>query len=393
MGIVRSLAVGVLWGFALGSIPATLCRAEAAGLGGVNQTEPNSPSPVRGQIQGQPFRYERATLREGILKLRQGEEFFADLELTVFLFLDEKGVIPEDRVWNITCETGWRGGYPHIHVARRKDGKKPPEHASVTCDYALRLEFGKETAQGSLPGTIALRAPSLGTHVVGSFEATIKGYRLKEGQVDLTQDDLDIAAVVAKRWLSARVGEPVELVDRGLGWIHTEAPEDRPQAGFSVYWWRPRNGRGTRVAKLQFEKRHGTWQVVNSLEPWQVAAARPNSPRRDLMASFDLRAARRFEQEHLAAHGTAPVFVGRVRSSYNPKSGVAETVLDYALDEKRARRLGRLFPKDSSAMTVRYLFRTTAGCPACNEPESWRLERRLADDEVVDFKTGNLVPR
>lgn len=345
--------------------------------------------PAGGEIQSHPFRYESARLREGILKIRQGEDFFADLEVTLFLFLP-KGLVPEGQSWNIDCRGSWSQGTPHVHVAWREEGDKHPHHESVTCDYQLWLEFGQESSAGLLPGCIGLNVPELGTRVVGCFDATVEGFRVKNGEVDLTKDDLDVAEVVALRWLEAKVGKPVELVDRGLGWIHTEAPKGRSQAGYSVYWWRTRGFEKTRATKLQFEKRSGVWQVAHEVPLWRVAAANPNSMRQDLMASLDRRAARQFQTDHLATRGKTPVFVAQVRSSYNPVSGLAETVIRYALDEAKARNLDRLFGDTESGLTARYLFRTEAKHPGYKNPDAWHLERRLRPGELVDFKTGSV---
>jgi len=194
--------------------------------------------PAGGTIQGRDFAYEKASIEEGILKLRQGADFFADLEVMLFLFLEEEGVVPEGRSWDVDCAGAWVGGTPHVHVAARAEGERMPEHASVTCDYRLRLELGQETPDGMLPGTIHLVVPSLGTEVAGHFEAAIEGYRLKDGAVDLSQDDLDVAHHVAEVWLTERSGGAVEMIDNALGWLHTEKPEGRAQVGYSVYWWR-----------------------------------------------------------------------------------------------------------------------------------------------------------
>jgi hypothetical protein len=266
-----------------------------------------------------------------------------------------------------------------------------PEHASTTCDFRLRLEFGRETADETIPGRIELDAPGLGTRLAGTFDAAIEGFRLKDGKADLSKDDLDVVHHVAEVWLAEESGGPIEVVDHDLAWLHTGRPEGRPQVGYSVYWWRPRAGGELSVAKLQFEKRDGAWAVSRPVPLWEVAAAHPLSPRGDLSSSFEHRAAVRFEHEHRETHGDVPVFVAEVRSSYNPKMGLGEVTVRYVLDEAEARDLSRLLGDREAMPTARDLFRTDADYPRYKEPEAWQLERRLGEGEVVNFKMGQVI--
>jgi hypothetical protein len=350
---------------------------------------PEATGPVRGEVKGRAFAVEDATLEEGILKLRQGEDFFADLEVTVFLFLDEKDTLPEGRSWGVDCEGGWSSDVPHVHVAWRAGGEDVPKHDSIVCDYTMQLSLGQETADGRIPGRIVLSAPTLQTRIAGTFEAEVEGFVRRDGVVDLSKDDLDVAHHVAGLWLGERAGAPVEVVDHALAWLHNEKPEGRPQAGFAVYRWRPESGGETRVAKLQFEKREGVWTVARALESWQVARAHTNSPRNDVMGALSRRAAARFEEEHVARNGKVPVFVSEVRTTYNPQKGLAETKLRYTLDEDELDGLG-WFWSEKTGHEVRYLFRSGPRNPDYKNPDVWELERRLAPGEVVDFKEGRV---
>lgn len=347
--------------------------------------------PVSGSVRGRRFAYEEASIEEGILKLRQGEEFFADLEVTLFLMLDNDSVVPEGKTWNVECRDGWTAGVPHVHIGWRDEGEKLPEHDQAVCGYRLYLDFGHETDQKTLPGELMLESSALETEIAGQFEADIKGFRIKDGRVDLTQDDLDVAHHLARLWLAEKRGGPIEVEDHSLAWLQMESPDGGPQEGYSVYWWRPEGGDDTRISKLQFAKRDGSWRVERELEVWQVGRAHPLSPGADLMESLDRRAAKRFEEEHLAERGSEPVFVTEVRSSYNPKVGLAEVKLRYLLDPERAREAGGLLGGEEHTSLVRYLFRTRADYPAYNEPEAWTLERRLRDGEEVDYREGRVV--
>ena len=77
--------------------PAPGWRASLAGA-----TIPDVP--VFGQIHGEPFTVEIAEIQNGILHLKQGKEFFANKEFTVFLFLKEEGSIPEMKSWSVKAD-------------------------------------------------------------------------------------------------------------------------------------------------------------------------------------------------------------------------------------------------------------------------------------------------
>ncbi|NIR42446.1 MAG: hypothetical protein GWN99_00960 [Gemmatimonadetes bacterium] len=366
--------------------------AEEADNKNVSSAPEVPAQPTSGTIHGQPFAYEDASIDEGILKLRQGEDFFADLEVTLFLWLDDKTQVPEGRTWDIDCQDGWTSEVPHLHIAWREDGQSMPEHDNIMCDYSLFLEFGEETADKKLPGTLLLKAPTLDTELAGRFEATIEGFRIVDGQVDLSQDDMEVAQYLAEEWLSGQHGSAIEIEDRSLGWLELEEREGRQQAGYFVYWWRPVDGTETRFSKLQFSKNGGLWQVERELEPWQVPDAHPLSTPSSLSASFQYRAARRFEEEHRAARGVSPLFVIRIQVSYNPTTGLAEAVVRYTRDPERAREANKLMGGgDEEHASVRYLFRTNASHPANKDPESWTLDRRLEPNEEVDMRSGRVV--
>lgn len=213
-----------------------------------------------------------------------------------------------------------------------------------------------------------------------------------DGQVDLGQDDLEVAHHLAERWLTDRNGGAVEVTAHALAWLHLDEPRHGAQAGYSVYWWRPADGGNERIAKLQFIKRDGIWQVERALEPWQVAKGRPLSAPRGLSASFEQRAARRLEEEHLAQNGRRPIFVTKARTAYNPQTGLAQVTLHYTLDPDSARESSGIFDSDEDEGPIaRYLFRTTAKAPAYRDPGAWSLDQRLGPREQVDFRTGRVV--
>ncbi len=67
--------------------------------------------PAGGEVHGFPFQYQYAAIEDGILTLRQGEDFFPDLQVQIFLYA-EKGEVPSERVY----ETG----APRRPIIRRR---------------------------------------------------------------------------------------------------------------------------------------------------------------------------------------------------------------------------------------------------------------------------------
>ncbi|MFC1699834.1 hypothetical protein ACFL1I_07785 [Candidatus Omnitrophota bacterium] len=127
---------------------------------------------AQGIIHGRAFTCEQATLDQGsILHLRQGQDFFADLELMIFLFLKKDETI-ENRTFDITKTTGFDS--PHIHMKWKPEDQTTPETAIFMEDYAMRLEFGGQT-DGKLPGKIYICLPDEEkSAVAGEFLAEVK---------------------------------------------------------------------------------------------------------------------------------------------------------------------------------------------------------------------------
>lgn len=127
-------------------------------------------TPAGGQIAGLPFTVERATLRDGILTLRQGSEFFADREVAIFLFL-KNGESPVGRKWEVGAARDMSN--PHVHFSWREAGQSLPKTKILMSDYRLHLEF-QPGANGALTGRIALSAPGeQGSRVNGTFTAQV----------------------------------------------------------------------------------------------------------------------------------------------------------------------------------------------------------------------------
>ncbi len=129
-------------------------------------------APARGMIQGRQFTVEKATISDsGILVLREGKEFFADLELMIFTFEHDEEKLPGK---TFRFDVAPLAKSPHIHMKWREDGEGVPSSEVFMSKYSLTLEFGQPTKEG-LPGSIYLCLPDeKKSFVAGTFLATKK---------------------------------------------------------------------------------------------------------------------------------------------------------------------------------------------------------------------------
>lgn len=135
-------------------------------------TEISIPSiPTQGIAHGVEFKVEKASLQNGILKLRQGQDFFPDQEFMIFTFLKKDEII-NGKTIIVKPEDGFR--VPHIHFKYKVEGKSMPKTEIFMKKYTMKLEFGQTTGN-KIQGKIYLCLPDeKKSFVVGTFEAEIK---------------------------------------------------------------------------------------------------------------------------------------------------------------------------------------------------------------------------
>ena len=129
-------------------------------------------APATGRLRGQPFTPDRVELQGNQLTLRQGKDFFADLQIT--MFLDDKRAKSGDGFkLTVSPSQKWTDGIPSLHVSAR-EGKGLPDTKFVNDDYAMTLELGK-AEKGKMPGKIYLSLPdSQRSYLAGTFVAERK---------------------------------------------------------------------------------------------------------------------------------------------------------------------------------------------------------------------------
>lgn len=125
-------------------------------------------TPVAGQINGQSFAVQRATIRGGMLILWQGPKWPPEFGMAVDFFAKQAEELAGKTIIIEAAQTN----APRLMV-RWKDEQGQPVTLDFREGYALRVEFGS-LADSRLPGRIYLAAPDEGkSHIAGTFEADI----------------------------------------------------------------------------------------------------------------------------------------------------------------------------------------------------------------------------
>ena len=125
-------------------------------------------TPVAGQLNGQSFAMERATIKGGMLALWRGAKWPPDAGVAV----DFSAQPVEDLAGQTVSIEAASTNAPRI-ILRWPDGQGQPVMQDFHEGYALRLEFGP-LADHRLPGKIYLAAPDEGkSYVAGTFTAEI----------------------------------------------------------------------------------------------------------------------------------------------------------------------------------------------------------------------------
>ncbi len=126
---------------------------------------------LHGTIRGRKFQCEKAVLENNILHLRQGKDFFADLEIVVFFFLKENETL-ENRIFDVSSDK--KSGNPHVHIKWKEESEGMPKTEIFMKGYSMRIEFGANN-EGRVPGKIYICLPDKGkSSVAGKFEAEVK---------------------------------------------------------------------------------------------------------------------------------------------------------------------------------------------------------------------------
>lgn len=329
---------------------------------------PSIPSqPVAGQLQGSAFVPDAVELEGSVLTFRQGDGPLA-AEVKVFLYT-QPWTVPTERSFKLLKAPAGEGA-PHVRVRLPEPGQNAPRQRDYGDKYTLVLELGKEQDR-RVPGKIHLTLPDDdGSRIAGTFVADIRGFRLVNGQPDLSSDSIDTLQFLALRKIVTAAGDrAIKDLSFQQGQLDRAHGKQLP-SGYLEVSYRVGDAPPT-VQKFQYVKENGTWRVVRRLRPDQIAAAHPYQPPAAVDAPprlFPYLAAKRIEAEvqrrypNRLVNGTEFT----VRVADGGRVGVCEAA--YRID-------GQL-------VQTTFLYR--------RGDNGWRLLRELSRKERVNLATGKV---
>ncbi|MBD9500370.1 MFS transporter [Pseudomonas sp. BGr12] len=196
----------------LGCIPLVvgltlLASHDSARLEAILRLEWLKPEPVvqpelaidlRGELNGKPFVPEQAEFIDGVLSLREGQDFYAHREVQVRLAAPVSGplrldVLPDDK-----------GSLPEIEVSWLAPGQDLPEAVRLQRGYSLHLDLTPK-APNRMEGVFHLVLPAqMQTTLSGNIEVFTDRLRYRDGEVDTRFDSRDTLRYVVQDYLQRR---------------------------------------------------------------------------------------------------------------------------------------------------------------------------------------------
>lgn len=179
---------------------------------------------LRGELNGKPFAPEQAEFIDGVLSLREGQDFYAHREVQVRLAAPVNGpvrldVLPDDK-----------GRLPEVEVSWLAPGQDLPEAVRLQRGYSLHLDLTPK-APNRMEGAFHLVLPAdMQTTLSGSIEVFTDRLRYVNGDVDTRFDSRDTLRHVLQDYLQRRFGRRDVAITR-LPVLDTQrAPQDVPLA-------------------------------------------------------------------------------------------------------------------------------------------------------------------
>lgn len=161
---------------------------------------------LHGQLNGQPFAPQQAELIDGVLTLREGEDFFARREVSIHLSPPVSGPLRLDVLPN-------DGGIlPEVVISWLETEQDLPEARRLNRGYTLHLDL-KPSGQNRLSGDFHLVLPAqFNTALSGSIELYTNHLRYRDGKVDTRVDSRDTLFYVIEDYLQRRYASPTVRV-------------------------------------------------------------------------------------------------------------------------------------------------------------------------------------
>ncbi|WPC07007.1 MFS transporter [Pseudomonas benzenivorans] len=153
---------------------------------------------LRGELNGQPFAPQHGELIEGVLRLSEGQDFFAHRELMVRLPQSGPGsvrvdVLPTDE-----------GVLPEVELSWLLPEQDLPEARRLSRGYSLHLNLQPQPPNKLVGDFHLVLPPQFKTTLSGRVELFRDGLRYRAGQVDRYVDSRDTLAHVIEDYLQRR---------------------------------------------------------------------------------------------------------------------------------------------------------------------------------------------
>jgi hypothetical protein len=153
---------------------------------------------LRGELNGRPFAPQQAELLDGVLSLREGQDFFAQSELVIRLPKVDKGPV---RVDVLPVDEGL---LPEVEISWLLPEQELPEARRLTRGYTLHLDL-QPVAPNKLAGDFHLvLPPQFKTTLSGRLELFSNGLRYRGDKVDRQFDSVDTLSYVIEDYLERR---------------------------------------------------------------------------------------------------------------------------------------------------------------------------------------------
>lgn len=151
-----------------------------------------------GELNGQPFQPLQGELIDGVLSLREGQDFFARRELSISLQQAQEGSIRVDVLPTDSEEL------PEVEISWLLPEQELPEARRLNRGYTMHLQL-EPKAPNLLVGNLHLvLPPRFKTSLSGHIEVFSNGLRYRDGRVDRSVDSSDTLAHVIEDYLQRR---------------------------------------------------------------------------------------------------------------------------------------------------------------------------------------------
>lgn len=163
---------------------------------------------LRGQLNDQPFSPQYAELVDGVLSLREGEDFFARREVTIRLPVGSKAPLRLDVLPTDT------GPLPEVEISWLLPEQDLPEARRLHRGYTLHLDLQALPPNRLQGGFHLVLPPSFKTGLSGHLELFSDRLRYNNGRLDTSFDSRETLARVIEDYLQRRfVSRLVQLAE------------------------------------------------------------------------------------------------------------------------------------------------------------------------------------